>query len=188
MATARPCAQMWFLILAYGAGVMLTVLGGVLMMHHEYNPFRDAASLPLIIIQVLLLKVLRWLLVRAARLSKLWRVAPGPTSARGAEPPVSTQMPAEAAEEAATLATQAEAARPKAPVDAPQTPVRAVEAPGSEGAEGSLSLRQKRKPSRKSKEALGEGEGGGGGGGGGGVVRDAAANKLEGANEVHQSV
>ena len=75
---------------------MLTVLGGVLMMHQEYNPFRDAASLPLIIILVLLLKLSRRLLVRAARLAKLWQIAPGPTSARAAETAADPQAAATA--------------------------------------------------------------------------------------------
>ena len=66
---------------------MLTVLGASLMMRKEHNPVHDVMSSPLIVMQVLLLKLLRWLLTCAARLAKLWQVAPRPP------PPAARRVP-----------------------------------------------------------------------------------------------
>ena len=63
-------------MLLYGLGATVTILGYVLMLQQSYNPLRDVMSIPIVLHMLLLLKAVRWLMVRAGKWAKIWQVAP----------------------------------------------------------------------------------------------------------------
>ena len=68
---------MWFLMLLYGLGATVTILGYMLIsVQQSYNPLRDVMSIPIVLHMLLLLKAVRWLMVRAGKWAKIWQVAP----------------------------------------------------------------------------------------------------------------
>ena len=67
---------MWFLMLLYGLGATVAILGYVLTLHQSYNPLEDLMSIPIVLLMLCFLKPVRWLMVRAGKWAKIWQVAP----------------------------------------------------------------------------------------------------------------
>ena len=65
---------MWFLMLLYGLGATVTILGYMLIsVQQSYNPLRDVMSIPTVLHMLLLLKAVRWLMVRAGKWARIQR-------------------------------------------------------------------------------------------------------------------